>query len=166
MDAVVTRIEDSLPALFGQTRKWPKVLTHGDFFSRQVLLDSSTLAITVIVGWTRSTIGIFGLDLAIFNSLRTYCGEDDSITECACWREMKDLFWDEFWSLAGIEEDKWASTRYLAETAADLALLFRYSFQSIPKGGMKDDLATENGHMLEVNFGLKSKILQIQLASC
>ncbi|KAK7978152.1 hypothetical protein PG988_005642 [Apiospora saccharicola] len=163
VDAVVARIEHSLPALFGQTGEWPKGLTHGDFSDRHILLDSNTFAITGIVGWTKATVGVFGLDLAILNTLRTFRGEGDSITEYACWREMEDLFWDEFWSLAGIEEDKRVSTRYLAETAADLANLFCYGFQSMPRGRMKDDLAKENGHMLEVKFGLKSKILQIGL---
>ncbi|KAK7920501.1 Protein kinase-like protein [Apiospora marii] len=164
VDVVVARIEDSLPALFGRTREWPKVLTHGNLSDRHILLDSNTFAITGILGWTRSTIGVFGLDLAILNNLRTFRGDGDSITEHACWREMEDLFWDEFWSLAGIKEDKRANTRYLAETAAELAFLFQYSFQSLPRGDMKDDLATENGGMLEVNFGLKSKILRVQLA--
>ncbi|KAK8078026.1 F-box domain-containing protein [Apiospora saccharicola] len=163
VDALVARIEHSLSALFGQTGEWPKVLTNGDFSDRHILLDSNTFAITGIVGWTKATIGVFGLDLAILNTLRTFRGEGDSITEYACWREMEDLFWDEFWSLAGIVEDKWVSTRYLAETAADLAILFCYGFQSMPSGRMKDDLAKENGHMLEVKFGLKSKILQIGL---
>lgn len=94
VNVVVSRIEDSLPALFGQTREWPKVLAHGNFSDRHILVDSSTFAITGIVGWTRSSIGVFGLDLAILNTLRTFCGEGDSITEYAYWREMEDLFWD------------------------------------------------------------------------
>ncbi|KAK8134542.1 hypothetical protein PG984_006554 [Apiospora sp. TS-2023a] len=92
VDAVVARIEDSLPALFGQTGEWPKVLTHGDFSDRHILLDSNTFAITGIVGWTKANIGVFGLDLAILNTLRTFRGEGDSITEYACWGRWRTCF--------------------------------------------------------------------------
>ncbi|KAK8086423.1 hypothetical protein PG994_001397 [Apiospora phragmitis] len=164
VDAVVARIEDSLPALFGHTGEWPKVLTDGDFSKPNVLLNSNTFAITGIFDWVRCSVSIFGLDLVFLITLRFRLDVDGSITEYGCWRQMEDVFWQELWSLTGIEEHKGVRIRYLDETAADLAFLFRSSVQNTLSGEMKDDLDTRNGPMLEASFALKSKILRTDMA--
>ncbi|KAK6825803.1 hypothetical protein PG987_013297 [Apiospora arundinis] len=161
VDAVVARIEESLPTLCSSTGEWTQVLTHDDFTKHNILIDSHTFAITGIVDWSRALIGPFGSDLSFLISMR-FLNRENSTTEYSCWREMEDIFWDEFWALTKIEESKRASTRQLAETAADLAFLFRYGFYSVLDGVMTETVAMQYGPLLEASFGLQKSTSEVE----
>ncbi|CAJ2506272.1 Uu.00g004020.m01.CDS01 [Anthostomella pinea] len=152
--------EDVIPVLFG--RDWPKVLTHGDFSKRNILLDPQTFAVTGIVDWSLASIRPFGLDLELLLDLRGFSNDDDdgaaeyTTTEYTCHEKLEDVFWEEFWALAGVEGVKRRShVKRVAMLAAKLDALMKYGFQLEKDGGETDRLTVFNDDILKDLFDEK-----------
>ncbi|KAI1264379.1 hypothetical protein F5Y18DRAFT_436795 [Xylariaceae sp. FL1019] len=142
--------EASLPKLFADS--YPKVLTHGDLSWRNFLLDEKTYRISGIIDWSLASIRPFGMDLKALLLLQFFDVDDNGVTFYQGHENLREIFWDEFWKVTGIEEEKQKDVRRLAELAGKLKYIIDLAFQR-DNGKIIDVLGPFNDDCIEGYFG-------------
>lgn len=137
--SAVSDLVHSLPTLFGQ--EYPQVLTHGDLSRTNILLDEDTYEITGIIDWSLAAILPFGMDLdTLF--LTTGYMDLEGWHDYGCHTRLREAFWSEFWSAAGISDHaQRGQIRDMAEQAAKISAVLRYAFRRNPDGSPSEALA-------------------------
>ncbi|KID85788.1 Protein kinase-like domain protein [Metarhizium guizhouense ARSEF 977] len=134
-------LERSLPTLFG--RDYPQVLTHGDLSRTNILVDEDTHEITGIVDWSLASILPFGMDLdCLF--LTTGYMDRDGWHNYACRSLLNEAFWTEFWSASDVRDNmRQYQVRDMAERAAKIGAILRYTFQHNADGSPSETLMSD-----------------------
>ncbi|KAF7557034.1 hypothetical protein G7046_g6148 [Stylonectria norvegica] len=137
-DLMLSELIEKLPSLFNGDH--PQVLTHNDFSVTNILVDESTFEITGIVDWSLAASMPFGLDLDILY-LTTGFMTRDGWHDYACKLMLQDTFWKEFWSTAGIEENRQqVSIRDMAEAAGKIGAILRLAFRRNADGSPSEEI--------------------------
>ncbi|KAI0152805.1 hypothetical protein GGR57DRAFT_158739 [Xylariaceae sp. FL1272] len=147
LDEFFREAEDSLPFLFGG---WPKALAHGDLSWDNIFLNESTFAITGILNWSAASVRPFGTDLQILHSLASLAA-DGSIFYNEH-ENLNEVFWEEFWRIAGVREPYQEEIPRLAEIAGKLTFIIDLAFLR-ENGEIVDRLGPLNDACLERYFG-------------
>lgn len=127
--------------LFSQ--EYPQVLTHGDLSRTNILVDKNTFEITGIVDWSLAGVLPFGMEmdcLFLMTGYINFSGWHDY----ACRSQLQIAFWDEFWTVSGIEDSKRQKVRTLAESAAKIGAILRFAFQRNGDGPSSEIAATSD----------------------
>ncbi|KAG8410760.1 hypothetical protein J3458_016857 [Metarhizium acridum] len=143
-DSMLPKLIEALPSLFGQD--YPQVLTHGDFSVTNILVDENKLEIVGIVDWSLAAVMPFGMDLDVL-LLTTGFLTTDGWHDYACKSMLQDTFWEEFWTVSGIEEEGRGRTRVLAETACTIGALLRLAFRRNADGSPSEQVLISESNM-------------------
>ncbi|KAI1333090.1 hypothetical protein F5Y16DRAFT_414863 [Xylariaceae sp. FL0255] len=146
--------EASLSLLFGD--QYPKVLAHGDLSARNFLVDEDVFAISGIIDWSLAAIRPFGTDLKVLFLLQYFDEDDTGVTFYEGHENLRETFWEEFWRITKLEEDKRPDIRRLAELAGKLTYIIDLAFQR-DNGKIVDRLGPFNDICLEGYFGNANK---------
>ncbi|KAI1334199.1 hypothetical protein F5Y15DRAFT_429576 [Xylariaceae sp. FL0016] len=119
---------------------YPQVLTHGDFSGTNILLDGDDHSITGLIDWSLAGIKPFGMELF---ALRSTSGNmnGNGYSDYTC-RDITDgAFWDEFWKVTKVEDNKARETiKTHAELACKMGLILAYAFTKTLDGKALDVL--------------------------
>ncbi|EFY91195.1 hypothetical protein MAC_02866 [Metarhizium acridum CQMa 102] len=143
-DSMLPKLIEALPSLFGQD--YPQVLTHGDFSVTNILVDENKLEIVGIVDWSLAAVMPFGMDLDVL-LLTTGFMTTDGWHDYACKSMLQHTFWEEFWTVSGIEEEGRGRTRVLAETACTIGALLRLAFRRNADGSPSEQVLISESNM-------------------
>ena len=128
--------------LFSQ--KYPQVLTHGDLSRTNILVDENTFEITGIVDWSLAAVLPFGMELDCLFLMMGYMNLS-GWHNYACRPHLQIAFWNEFWTVSGIEDTtRQMEVRTMAESAARIGAVLRYAFQRNADGSSSEVVLTSD----------------------